>query len=167
MSTTTPAAHELGAPLTNNPHVCESCLRHPRDTCPRCRNHLGAIRRMRTAGHDDPAIAQQLKITLQRLWALDELAAEAAEGQQLRYAAVPLTKLQGMLERLRDNDPSFSFEQVARASGVGRSHQLDRVVGLRDRGGKDTQERRNTTIGCDDAGRIARAIGALPCDVDR
>jgi len=166
MSTTAPASHELGAPLTGNPHVCEVCLRHPRETCPRCRSHLGAIRRLRTAGHDDATIAARLHITPERLHALDEYTEDAKEIDALRYSTVPVQQLQAMLARRRDHDPAFSFEEIARSSGIGEGHQLDRVVGLRDRGPRRQSNRRNTTIHCDDAGRIARALGALPAEVD-
>lgn len=195
-----PASHELGAPLEGNPHVCESCLQHPSTTCPRCNGQRSAVLRYRAAGVTDAEIAARLRITLERLAAFDELAADKAETDSFKSRTVELEKLQAIVRRSR-RDPAFSFAALARAAGVGQAGGIERTLGLRKKSGPSRASQRAasdvgheatadaavdlatddmvleafehedgdqvaTTIDVDIAGRIARALGALPSDVD-
>jgi transposase len=151
---------------------CERCETRPDDPCPACnarRRH--AVRLVEQRGLSITVAASRMGLSAARVERLLEEHADHAAVGALRQADVANAPLRELLERRRASDPDLTSAEIARRLGSS-AVQVERWLGLRatapkrDRHGRRYPARRLERISVDVAGRVARELGYLPCDLD-
>lgn len=151
--------------------TCLWCEKHPDQYCPSCAARRTHAVRLARAGASVSDVAKRLDLPVARV---ERLLEEEADRRELACIALPdvsNARLRELLAKQQQIEPTLTVAELARR--LGTSHpQVERWLGLREtapktgRGGRTYPGRLLGGIGVDAAGRIARAIGFLPCDVD-
>jgi hypothetical protein len=152
--------------------VCDRCEQHPNRPCPACnarRRH--AVRLVEDRGLSMTETAEQMGLPVGRVERLLEEEADRRTVVQFRQDHVENTPLrQRFLERRR-NDPALSATTIAHRIGTSPI-QVERWLGLRptapktDPRGRSYPARVLTSISVENAGRLARAMGYAPCEIE-
>lgn len=167
MQTLTPVPEALHA----GP-VCDWCEQHPNRPCPACNaRRRRAVRLIEGRGLSPSETAEKMGLTVRRVQRLLEEEADRRTVVQFRQDHVANAALrQRFLER-KLHDPALTTAEIARRVGTSPI-EVERWLGLRptapkiDRRGRSYPARVITTISVENAGRLARALGYAPCELD-
>ncbi len=152
--------------------LCDWCEQHPNDPCPACNaRRRRAVRLVEGRGLSITETAEQMGLPIGRVERLLEEEADRRTVIQFRQNHVDNAPLrQRFLER-RLHDPALTAAEIAHRIGTSPI-QVERWLGLRptapkiDRCGRTYPRRMLTTISVENAGRLARAMGYAPCELD-
>ena len=151
---------------------CGSCDRHPNRACPSCtarRRH--AVRLVEEQGLPVSEAAERLGLSVGRVERLLEEEADRRAVSALRQDRVPNAQLRERLADRQRLEPSLTISEIARRLDT-TPIQVQRWLGLQPTAAKTDQRGRRyagrvlRTISVETAGRIARAMGYAPCEID-
>ena len=155
-----------GAPL------CDWCEQHPNRPCPACNaRRRRAVRLVEARGLSVTDTAEQMGLTVARVERLLEEEADRRTVVQFRQDQVDNAPLRQRFIERRRRDPALTSSELAHRLGTSPI-QVERWLGLRptapkvDRRGRTYPGRVLTKIGVENAGRLARAMGYAPCELD-
>ena len=164
---------QLADALRTLTHVrCERCERHPDRGCPACNaRRRRAVRLVEVRGLSVEATAATMGLSIARVKRLLEEQADRREIATLMQSNVDNATLRQVFDRQRRQQPWLTLTELAE-----RLHtspvQVERWLGLiatapkTDRHGRVYPARTLETVGVDVAGRIVRALGYAPCEID-
>jgi hypothetical protein len=151
--------------------VCDWCDEHPNRPCPACNaRRRRAVRLVEGAGLSVTEAAAQMHLPVGRVERLLEEEADRRTVAQFRQSHVENATLR---ERLRERqlvDPTMTVSELALRIGTSPI-QVERWLGLRptapktDSRGRTYPGRILKTISVENAGRLARAMGYAPRDI--
>ena len=151
---------------------CDWCLEHPSRPCPACNaRRQRAVRLVEADGLTVEAAAQAMRLPVQRVERLLEVEADRRALAQLRRTHVANARLRERFLARRSWDPDCTVAQLARRLDTSPI-QVERWLGLRPTASKTDNQGRTypgrilTKIGVETAGRLARALGYAPCEVE-
>jgi hypothetical protein len=151
---------------------CDWCRRNPNRACPACNaRRRRAVRLVETAGFSLEQAAGQMGLAVGRVERLLEEEADRRVLAQLRQTHVENAPLLGLFRRRCLSDPGLTLSELARRLGTS-TIQVERWLGLRptapkiDRRGRVYPSRVLTSVSVDVAGRLARALGYAPCEIE-
>ena len=152
--------------------TCDWCDEHPNRPCPACNaRRRRAVRLVEGAGLSITEVATQMRLPVGRVERLLEEESDRRIVTQFRQSHVENSTLR---RRLRDRqlvDPTLTVSELARRVGTSPI-QVERWLGLRptapktDRRGRTYPGRILTTVSVENAGRLARAMGYAPRDIE-
>jgi hypothetical protein len=152
--------------------VCDWCERHPNRPCPACNaRRRRAVRLVEERGLSVAEAAEQMGLPLVRVERLLEEEADRRTVVQFRHDHVDNAALRQRFLDRRRSDPELTSTELAHRVGTSPI-QVERWLGLRptaakvDRRGRAYPGRVLTTISVENAGRLARAMGYAPCELD-
>ena len=152
--------------------VCERCEQHPNRPCPACNaRRRRAIRLVEARGLTVTETAEQMGLPVGRVERLLEEEADRRTVVQFRKDHVENTPLRQRFLKRRLDDPVLTATTIAHRIGTSPI-QVERWLGLRptapktDPRGRTYPARILTTISVENAGRLARAMGYAPCELD-
>jgi hypothetical protein len=152
--------------------VCDRCDQHPNRPCPACNaRRRRAIRLVEGHGLSVTETAEQMGLPVGRVERLLEEEADRRTVVQFRQDHVENTPLRQRFLEQRLNDPALTATTIAHHIGTSPI-QVERWLGLRptapktDPRGRIYPARTLTTISVENAGRLARAMGYAPCELD-
>jgi len=152
--------------------LCEWCERHPNRSCPACNaRRRRAVRLVEARGLSLTETAEQMGLPIGRVERLLEEEADRRTVIQFRQDHVENAPLRRRFLERRLYDPALTAAQIARRIGTSPI-QVERWLGLRptapkvDRSGRTYPGRILTRISVENAGRLARAMGYAPCELD-
>lgn len=151
---------------------CDRCEQHPNRPCPACNaRRRRAVRLVEDRGLTVTETAEQMGLPVGRVERLLEEEADRRTIVQFRQDHVENTPLrQRFLERRR-HDPALTATTIAHRIGTSPI-QVERWLGLRptapktDPRGRSYPARVLTSISVENAGRLARAMGYAPCEIE-
>ena len=162
----------MGSGLARKKTFCAWCVEHPSQPCPACNaRRRRAVRLVESNGLsvDEAACEMQLPVArIERLLEEEIDRRTLAELRQMHTENAPLREK--FLARCR-NDPALTVAEIARRAGTS-AIQVERWLGLKptapktDRRGRTYPGRILTMISVENAGRLARAMGYAPCEID-
>jgi predicted nucleic acid-binding Zn ribbon protein len=162
----------LDADTIENRELCSWCEQHPNRPCPACnarRRH--AVQLIERRGLSVSATAEQMGLPAARIERLLEEEADRRTLLQFRQDRVDNAPLRQRFLTLRRRDPALTATEIAQRIGTSPI-QVERWLGLRptapkvDRRGRIYAARILTTVSVENAGRLARAMGANPNEFD-
>jgi hypothetical protein len=151
---------------------CECCERHPDRACPACaarRRH--AVRLVIKLGLPIAEAARAMRQSVARVERLLEEAADQRIVETFVQTQVDNAVLRELLAIRQRSDPTLTTAEIARRVGSSQA-QVERWLGLRptaaktDRRGRTYPGRTLSRISVETAGRLARAMGYAPHDVE-
>ena len=152
--------------------VCEWCYEHPNRPCPACNaRRRRAVRLVEADGLSVAEAATRMRLPVGRVERLLEEEADRRTVAQFRQSHVENATLRERLRARQLVDPTLTIAELARRVGTSPI-QVERWLGLRPTAPKtDSRGRRYPgrilkTISVENAGRLARAMGYAPCDID-
>jgi plasmid maintenance system antidote protein VapI len=152
--------------------VCDWCEEHPNRPCPACNaRRRRAVRLVEAAGLSIPDAAAQMHLPVGRVERLLEEEADRRIVTQFRQSHVENSTLRHRLRDRQQVDPTLTVAELARRVGTSPI-QVERWLGLRptapktDRRGRTYPGRILTTVSVENAGRLARAMGYAPRDIE-
>ena len=152
---------------------CGSCDRHPNRACPSCtarRRH--AVRLVEEQGLPVSEAAERLGLSVGRVERLLEEEADRRAVSALRQDRVPNAQLRERLADRQRLEPSLTISEIARRldthadPGAALASDSSPTAAKTDRRGRRYAGRVLSTISVETAGRIARAMGYAPCEID-
>jgi AraC-like DNA-binding protein len=158
-----PSACELTA--------CDWCERHPDRACPACAARRRRAVRLVERGLSVALIAELMGVQTALVERLLDDEADRAALATLRRDHVENAPLRRLFRERQRHDPSLTVSELARRVGSSPI-QVERWLGLRqtaaktDRRGRCYPPRTLTEINVETAGRLARALGYAPCEID-
>jgi hypothetical protein len=151
---------------------CEWCVEHPSQPCPACNaRRRRAVRLVEGNGLPIDEAARQMQLPVPRVERLLEEEADRRTLAGLRQTHVDNAPLREKFLARRHHDPSLTVAEIARRTGTS-AIQVERWLGLTptapktDTRGHTYPGRTLTTISVENAGRLARAMGYAPCEID-
>jgi hypothetical protein len=152
--------------------VCEWCYEHPNRPCPACNaRRRRAVRLVETDGLSVAEAATRMRLPAGRVERLLEEEADRRTVARFRQNHVENATLHEHLRARQLVDPTLTIAELARRVGTSPI-QVERWLGLRptapktDRRGRRYRGRILKTISVENAGRLARAMGYAPRDID-
>jgi hypothetical protein len=152
--------------------ACEWCERHPDRPCPACNaRRRRAVRLVEGSGFQIVDAASQMGLPPGRVERLLEEEADRRSLAQFRQSHVENTPLRRRFRQRQLVEPTLTVSELARRVGTSPI-QVERWLGLRptapktDRYGRTYPARMLTSIGVENAGRLARAMGYAPCEIE-
>jgi AraC-like DNA-binding protein len=152
--------------------VCDWCAQHPNRPCPACNaRRRRAVRLVEGVGLSVGEAAQQMGLSVGRVERLLEEEADRRLLTQFRQSHVENGPLRRRFRERRLFDPTLTVSEIARRAGTS-AIQVERWLGLQptapktDRRGRTYPGRVLTTISVENAGRLARAMGYAPCEIE-
>src|SRR3954449_9063471 len=152
--------------------VCERCERHPDRPCPACNaRRRRAVRLVEGSGLLIADAARLMGLPPGRVERLLEEEADRRSVAQFRQSQVENAALRRRFRQRQLADPTLTPSELARRVGTSPV-QVERWLGLRptaaktDRHGRTYPGRTLTSIGVETAGRLARAMGYAPCEIE-
>jgi hypothetical protein len=115
--------------------------------------------------------ARQMRVPPGRVVRLLEEEADRRSLAQFRQSHVENAPLRKLFRQRQLVDPALTLSELARRIGTSPI-QVERWLGLRptapktDRHGRTYPGRTLTSIGVENAGRLARAMGYAPCEIE-
>ena len=151
---------------------CEWCVAHPSRPCPACNaRRRRAVRLVEGDGMSIDDAAGRMGLPAVRVERLLEQQADRRTLTEFRVTHVSNERLRQLYHARRRADPSLTVAEIARQVGTS-AIQVERWLGLEptapktDSRGRTYPGRLLTTISVENAGRLARAIGYAPYEVD-
>ena len=167
MPSTTAAPRPADAPA-----ACEWCERHPDRPCPACNaRRRRAVRLVERSGLPIADAARQMGLPAGRVERLLEEEADRRSLAEFRQSHVENAPLRRRFRQRQLIDPALTVSALARRVGTSPI-QVERWLGLRptapktDRHGRTYPGRTLDAISVENAGRLARAMGYAPCEID-
>ena len=162
----------MKVPPTATEAFCEWCVEHPSRPCPACNARRRRAVRL-VEGNDLPIdeAARQMRLPVPRVERLLEEEADRRTLVQFRQTHIENAPLRELFHALRRSDPTLSAAELGRRVGTS-AIQVERWLGLQptapktDGRGRTYPGRNLTTISVETAGRLARAMGYAPCEID-
>ena len=161
-------AHQAPHPASG----CDWCERHPNRPCPACNaRRRRAVRLVDGRGLSVTETAEQMGLPVGRVERLLEQEADRRTVLQFRQDHVDNTPLRQRFLQRRLGDPNLTAAEIARRLDTS-AIQVERWLGLRptapktDKHGRSYPGRTLTAISVENAGRLARAIGYAPCEIE-
>ena len=155
-----------------DPAVCDWCIRNPNRPCPACNaRRRRAVRLVEGDGLSVEQTAARMGLPVGRVERLLEEEADRRVLAQLRRTHVENAPLLALYRRRCRVDPGLTVSELARRVGSS-TIQVERWLGLRptapktDRRGRVYPSRTLTRIGVEVAGRLVRAMGYAPCEIE-
>jgi hypothetical protein len=152
--------------------VCEWCDEHPNRPCPACNaRRRRAVRLVEGAGLSVAQAAARMRLPVGRVERLLEEEADRRVVAQFRQSHVDNATLRQRLHERQRIDPTLTIPELARRVGSSPI-QVERWLGLRPTAPKTTRQGRTypgrilRTISVENAGRLARAMGYAPRDIE-
>ena len=151
--------------------ACDWCERHPDRACPACAARRRRAVRLVDAGLSVAAAAELMGIQTALVQRLLDDEADRSALATLRRDHVDNAPLRRLFRARQRQDPSLTVSELARRVGSSPI-QVERWLGLRqtaaktDRRGRCYAPRTLTEISVETAGRLARALGYAPCEID-
>lgn len=152
--------------------VCERCDDRPNEPCPACNaRRRRAVRLVEGLGLSVSNAAGRMRLPVARVERLLEEEADRRALAAFRVSHVSNAPLRQRFDQRRRFDPSLTVSEIARRLGTSPI-QVERWLGLAptapktDRRGRTYPARVLSTISVENAGRLARAMGYLPCEID-
>jgi len=161
-----------GVYATTDSARCEWCIAHPSRPCPACNaRRRRAVRLVEADGLSVEEAAHEMCLPIKRVERLLEAEADRRALAQYRQTRVANAPLRERFLARRGSDPSLTAAGIARQLDTSPI-QVERWLGLRstasktDKRGRTYPGRILATIGVETAGRLARALGYAPCEVE-
>lgn len=155
-----------------NGAACEWCERHPDRPCPACAaRRRRAVRLVIEAGIPVPEAAQKMRQPIERVERLLEEDSDRRRIAAFVRAEVENAPLRDLLALKQRSDPTLTAGELARRLGTSQV-QVERWLGMRptaaktDRRGRTYPGRTLNRISVDTAGRLARAMGYAPREIE-
>jgi transposase-like protein len=152
--------------------VCDWCEQHPNRPCPACNaRRRRAVRLVEGNGVTVEEAAARMELPVGRVERLLEEEADRRALAQFRLTHVENGPLRRLFAVRRLVDPTLTLSEIARRVGTS-AIQVERWLGLQptapktDRHGRVYPGRVLTTISVENAGRLARALGYAPCEIE-
>ena len=152
--------------------MCEWCERYPDRPCPACNaRRRRAVRLVEGSRLSLTDAARQMRVPPGRVERLLEEEADRRSLAQFRQSHVENAPLRERFRQRQLADPTLTLSELARRVGTSPI-QVERWLGLRptapktDRHGRTYPGRMLTAIGVENAGRLARAMGYAPCEIE-
>jgi transposase-like protein len=152
--------------------VCDWCEQHPNRPCPACNaRRRRAVRLVEGNGLTVEEAAARMDLPVGRVERLLEEEADRRVLARFRQTHVENGPLLGLFRSRRLLDPTMTLSEIARRVGTS-AIQVERWLGLQptapkiDRQGRIYPGRVLTTISVENAGRLARAMGYAPCEIE-
>ena len=152
--------------------ACEWCDRHPDQPCPACNaRRRRAVRLVEGDGLAIADAAHRMGLTAGRVERLLEEEADRRSLAQFQQSHVENAPLRARFRRRQVVDPGLTLSGLARRVGTSPI-QVERWLGLRptapktDRHGRTYPGRTLDLISVENAGRLARAMGYAPCEIE-
>jgi hypothetical protein len=152
--------------------VCDWCDEHPNRPCPACNaRRRRAVRLVEGAGLSVTEAAAQMRLPIGRVERLLEEETDRRIVARFRQSHVENATLRRRFRQRQLADPTLTVSELARRIGTSPI-QVERWLGLRptapktDRQGRAYPGRTLATISVESAGRLARAMGYAPRDID-
>jgi plasmid maintenance system antidote protein VapI len=151
---------------------CARCEERPNAPCPACnvrRRH--AVQLVEGLGLSLAAAAERMCLPVERVERLLEEEADRRALAALRLNRVSNEALRQRFCERRRLDPTFTASAIARQVGTSPI-QVERWLGVAptaaktDRRGRTYPPRTLSTISVETAGRLARAMGYAPCEIE-
>ena len=162
----------MGGAVAFEQVICEWCNEHPSRPCPACNaRRRRAVRLVEGSGLSLEDAARRMRLPVARVERLLEEEADRRSLAQFRQTHVANAPLRERWLACRRCDPSLTLAEIARRMGTSPI-QVERWLGLlptaskTDRRGRTYPGRMLTTIGVENAGLLARAMGYAPYEVD-
>ena len=157
---------------TSEQTFCEWCVEHPSRPCPACNaRRRRAVRLVEGNGLSVDEAAHQMGLPRVRVERLLEEEADRRALAEFRVTHVSNERLRELYHARCRADPGLTLGEIARRAGTS-AIQVQRWLGLEptapktDGRGRTYPGRLLTTISVHNAGRLARAMGYAPCEVD-
>ncbi len=151
---------------------CERCEREPDRHCPACAARMQhAVRLVMGYGLPIPEAAARLRLSASRVERLLEQHADREIVTAYTLDEISNEPLRRLLADVHRSDPRVTTAELARRVGSSQV-QVERWLGLRETASKTDVDGRTYAprtverISVDVAGRLARALGYAPCEVD-
>jgi hypothetical protein len=151
---------------------CDWCIQHPTRPCPACNvRRRRAVRLVERDGLSVTDVARRMRLPRARVERLLEQEADRRMLTQLHQAHVDNASLRQLFRARRRADPSLTAAEIGRRIGTS-AIQVERWLGLvatapkTDPRGRTYPGRILSEISVDTAGRLARALGYAPCEID-
>jgi predicted nucleic acid-binding Zn ribbon protein len=164
------AVSDLGA-LTSRP-PCDWCEQHPNRACPACNaRRRRAVRLVEDHGLSIAETADRMGLPVERVERLLEEEIDRRAVVQFRRDRVANAPIRQRFLKQRRRDSALTSGEIANRLGTSPI-QVERWLGLRatapktDRRGRRYPGRVLSTIDVETAGRLARAMGYAPFELD-
>ncbi len=151
---------------------CKWCAEHPFDVCRACaRLGRAAARLLDAGGLSAEQVAEMLGLELARMQRLADEERELRDLQQYKRDRIPLDAIQALFARRQEEDPTLSQTAAAQLAGYNSRVEFLRTIGFARtaaivRKGKRYPGKYRTEISVEAAGRIVRAIGYAPREIE-
>src|SRR4051812_22086297 len=151
---------------------CEWCERYPDRSCPACAaRRRRAVRLVAVEGRSVAEAAHEMRLPVARVERLLEAEADRQRLRALVQGEVATELLRELLRDRQRREPTLTMAELARRTGSSQV-QVERWLGRRDTAPKT--DRRGRTypgrvlerVGVETAGRLVRAMGYAPCEVE-
>jgi hypothetical protein len=161
-------------PMTNAPPdvltAC-TCRLAPDNACKSCAARRRIVRRMRRDGRAVREIADRMGLTPRRVLRLLEASDDREALPAFRKDTIAVALVRDLFVAWRAADPdNRSYLELARLAGYDSSSRAQRLLGVVatspvSKDGTVYPGRILTEISCENAGRLVRAMGHLPCEI--
>ncbi len=116
-------------------------------------------------------IARDMRISVPRIRRLIEEDEDFREVQRYRCEKVPVERIQQLIEDSRRRDPTLTLAAIGTRAGYTSRIELERLLGYAptsesQHNGKVYPKRLRTSISVASAGRIVRALGRAPWEIE-
>ena len=150
--------------------TCHWCAEHPNGSCLACAHRRRKVVRLRERDMSVEAIAADMGISVARVERLIEKEMDRRDLAQYSCDEIPVERVQRLFEDRCEQDPTFSIAELARRANYQDRIQVSRILGYQPTSdsttnGKLYPGRLLATISVEHAGRIVRALGYAPTEV--
>jgi hypothetical protein len=151
--------------------MCEWCATHPDRVCVACTHRRRKAIRLLEDGMALEYIANDMRISLPRVRRLIEEEKDFRDLQRYRCEKVPVQRIQQLVEDSRRQDPTLTPAAIGTRAGYTSRIEFERLLGYAptsesQRNGKVYPKRLRTSISVASAGRIVRALGRAPWEIE-
>lgn len=155
-----------------NADYCDWCLRNGPKGCPACLVRQRKAARLAASGRSPAEIAAEMRIPERRVARLLEQHADREALKQYRGSAnVDNRRIRALVEERLARDSDLTLAEIARLAEYSCASHLERDLGILPTstkvvGDKTYGARLKDTISVQNAGRIVRALGYLPVEIE-